>query len=330
MEQTTNRTLASILIGLSLLAACAPAQAVTENPALNQQLNELSAGLTAAAQTAQAIDEQVDEQSAALSTAQNGQATNQPSSTPTSTPNLTLTDAPTPILLVQATETLSPAQAQFKTLVAAGQTQQAEPTIHPTDTNPPTPTSTLTPTRTLSSFEDLQNFLSNKDESFDDCTYRIISESFEIRSLTVKRNDRLDLVKGDQVIIIRPVNLRAGPTLSDRILMTLRTDPTYHLTATPHPDATPMDTPIPTVTPDPNRIPYTIIGGPAYSDLSSDDSSADSALDGTDSVQEYSPYRVEGRKYKWWQILSPDQKTTGWIVEASACGLYYFIQPIGK
>jgi hypothetical protein len=69
MEQTTKRTLALILIGIYLLAACAPAPAATQDPVLIQRLSEQSSLLTRVAQTAQVQDLLLTEQSTALSAA---------------------------------------------------------------------------------------------------------------------------------------------------------------------------------------------------------------------------------------------------------------------
>jgi hypothetical protein len=69
MKPITKRTLASILIGIFLLAACAPAPAATEEAALIQQLSEQSSLLTSVAQTAQVQDRLLTEQATALSAA---------------------------------------------------------------------------------------------------------------------------------------------------------------------------------------------------------------------------------------------------------------------
>lgn len=68
MVSLAKRFLFSTVV-LSLLAACAPAPAAAEDPALMQQLSEQSGLLTSAAQTAQVQDRLLTEQAAALSAA---------------------------------------------------------------------------------------------------------------------------------------------------------------------------------------------------------------------------------------------------------------------
>jgi hypothetical protein len=53
MNQSTQRTLFSVMAVIFLLSACAPAQAPTQDPALVQQLIEQSVALTVAAQNAE-------------------------------------------------------------------------------------------------------------------------------------------------------------------------------------------------------------------------------------------------------------------------------------
>ena len=318
MGPTAKRTLLAMLVMVFLLAACAPAPAptATQDPSLVQQATGQSTVLTAAAETAQEQDRQLLELSEALTAAaQTPQALEPQSPTPSTTP---------PPTAEFPTQTIDPEEAQFLTIVAAGQTKQAEYT--PTGTA--TPTETLIPSVTPGSLADLNAFLSSEDGTFDNCTYQKVSAESVTQELTVKRNDLLNIGIGSKIIIIRPVNLRNGPTLSHRILMILRTDPTHIPSRTPNPGVTPgpSPTPDPTATPNPNRIIYEIIGGPGYSNFGTTIASANPALDGTDEV---SPYRVEGRKYKWWKIQSlHNTKITGWVVEASACGLYNFIEPV--
>jgi Ig-like domain-containing protein len=58
MNQTTKRILFSVMAVIFLLAACAPAPAATQDPALVQQLIEQSVALTVAAQNAQTLEAQ--------------------------------------------------------------------------------------------------------------------------------------------------------------------------------------------------------------------------------------------------------------------------------
>lgn len=152
--------------------------------------------------------------------------------------------------------------------------------------------------------EELMEFLYPGDEEFFPCTYTITSSTLEIEERTVERLPALEIGQDSQITIARPVNVRTGPTFNNRIILTLR--------------------------PDPAKTPYTIIGGPAYTDLSADDPLTEDEEEIQDIGSEYSPYSVSGRKYKWWQIQSPDKSRTGWVVEASACGLFRFIEPAGS
>lgn len=100
MEQSTKRTLASIVIGMYLFAACASAQAATQDSALVQQVIEQSVALTSAAGLAQAKDGQLTEQSAALTAlAQSTEVNGQPV-VGTSTPPPTVTPQTTPAALL--------------------------------------------------------------------------------------------------------------------------------------------------------------------------------------------------------------------------------------
>lgn len=143
-------------------------------------------------------------------------------------------------------------------------------------------------------------------EPFDPCKIRILSKSSGVETFRLHpRIELLDLHKGDRIFILQSVNLRSGPTLTHRILLTLHRDPSttlYDRLETPQPP--------PTVTPR-AEITYTIIGGPAYTTIGDETG---------DNVR----FSVSGRKYKWWQIELPS-KMTGWIVEASACGQIQFI-----
>ena len=258
MKQTTRRTLASILIGVSLLAACAPAPAATQDPAAVQQDIE-----------------------------------------PTSTEAVLPTDTQTPPEEASTPPPVPATESPFEPLPP----DEGLPAPSDGESTEGEPEATDEPVATLVSVEELEARLSGVDAEFFDCIFTITSSTLEVESYTVERLPALDIGKEtgkNEIIIVRPVNLRTGPTFENRILLTLR--------------------------PDPGETRYTIIGGPAYTDLSADDPLAENEEQIVDIGSEYSPYSVSGRKYKWWQIQSPDQSRTGWIVEASACGLFRFIE----
>jgi hypothetical protein len=153
--------------------------------------------------------------------------------------------------------------------------------------------------------EELPLFATPTQEPFSECRITILRKSSRAESFRLpKRIALLDLRKGNGIIILQPVNLRSGPTLTHRILLTLRPD----LSTVPFDPSYPN--PTPTLTPRPEII-YKIIGGPAYTTIG-------------DETGDNISFSVSGRKYRWWQIELPN-KSTGWIVEASACGQIQFI-----
>jgi hypothetical protein len=262
MEKTTKRTLASVLIGVYLLAACAPAPAARQEPAPVQQEVE-----------------------------------------PTSTVTVVPTNTQAPAEEAVALSPIPPTESTFEPLdgeIPAPPDSESADT-DPADSDlPVTDESAGTPI----SVEELEKFLFSINDEFINCTYTITPRIGEPEERTVQRNPPLEIGMDSEIIIVQPVNLRTGPTLDNRILLTIR--------------------------PDPGKTVYKIMGGPAYTDLSADEAIAETDLEEGGLVDEIPPYSVAGRKYKWWQIESPDKSRTGWIVEASACGLYYFIEPVTR
>jgi hypothetical protein len=273
MGPTAKRILFAVVVGILLLTACVPAPAATQDPELVQ------------------IEQTVD----ALVAAGNeppveGQA---PGAAETPTP-----ETPTPTLdSLQQTIV-----AMFATQNAKG-TSLAQQAEQATEAAKQIATESAGSLTTESDEDELPLFATSTQEPFLRCEITILSKSSG--SETFRLPDRIPLLKlkkGDGIFILQPVNLRSGPTLTHRILLTLRPDPSTTLY-----DAS---NPTPTVTPRPEII-YKIIGGPAYTTIG-------------DETGDNVSFSISGRKYKWWQIELPN-KMTGWIVEASSCGQIQFI-----
>ena len=286
MKKITNRILVSAVGLIFLLSSCAPAPAPTGNPVLDQELMDQSPALTAAAEQLQAKDQQLAEQSAALTAVgQTAQALQQaqPTSTAISTPMAESVPLPG----------------------SSDSTAESVPLPGGSDTTNQTETTSGTGSETYPLYFPAE-------ETFNECTITILHSSGEPEFFSLPtRLPQLDdepynLKPGDLVIIVNPVNLRSGPSLSNRILMTLRPD----LVSTLDQNASGAATPNPPTS-------YRIIGGPSYTDLSGYTSQGTPAPG----------YNVSERKYKWWQIESLNQAISGWIAEASACGQFYFMTP---
>jgi hypothetical protein len=284
MKQMTRRLLVSMIGLFFLLAACAPAPAATQNSALGQQLMDQSVALTAAAQNLQAKEQELAQQAAALTVvAQTATAIEQ--ALPTTSPSLPATESGSPNGSDTSEDVLLPSSA---------------PTDTPTITETPGPTATLPLYLTAT-------------PALDDCTVSVVKgNSFPTpyslpARLPQLEKDPINLKPGGYIIIASRVNLRTGPSLVSRILMTLDPDPLA--TADPN-------TPNAVATPNQPTL-YRVVGGPVYTDLGG------SSVVGTAIPK----YNVSNRLYKWWQIESLNHLITGWVAEASACGQYYFITP---
>lgn len=199
----------------------------------------------------------------------------------------------TPSSTLAPTAILSPLQLT----VDAWATEQS---ILPTNTLAPA-TETPTPTEDPDQLELFD--LTPKPKVIDTCIVTIIKENSKPEKYRLPaRQPELGDLQNSEIVIVNPVNLRTGPGVSYRFITTLRpfatSDP-----QTPGPTATSLP-----------RTKYRIIGGPVYTDL------------GGDIPGENPRFRVANRVYKWWKIESLNKALTGWIAEASACGLYYFIE----
>jgi hypothetical protein len=275
MGPKVKRTMLAMTVVVFLLAACVSVPAATQDPELVQIEQTVDAALTPTPVASQ-------QSAALLLAAQNVQATQ------------TLT--PTLNALQQTVDAMSTMQNAQSTNLA-DQAAQATGTAQQLAT---ASASSLTPEP-----DEDKLFATPTQEPFRQCRVTILrknssSESFRLPD----RQPLLKLKKGDGIIILQPVNLRSGPTLTHRILLTLRPDPSTTFFDPSDPN------PTPTVTPKPEII-YKIIGGPAYTTIG-------------DETGDNISFTISGRKYKWWQIELPNQ-TTGWIVEASACGQIQFI-----
>ena len=291
MNQPQRRIQTMMAIVL-LLAACAapPAPAATQDPELVQ------------------IEQTVD----AVLTAQNDPpvAGGAPGAAATPTASA-LGQSADPVSFVQeAQATQTPTlDALEQTVVAMFATQNAQSTSLAKQVAQATGTAQQLTTASASSpTPDLENyplFATPTQEPFSECRIVILRQNSRPETFRFPpRKPLLDLRRGNGIIILQPVNLRTGPTFTHRILLTLRPDPS----TVPFDPSDPH--PTPTVTPRPEII-YSIIGGPAYTTIGDETG---------DNVR----FSISGRKYKWWQIELPN-KTTGWIVEASACGQIQYI-----
>jgi hypothetical protein len=222
-----------------------------------------------------------------------------------------LQEAGDPVAVVQnlqATETPTPTVDFLQqTVDAMFVTQNAQSTYLAEQAAQVTASAEQPATETASSptEEGLPLFATPTQEPFRECRITILRKNSRPESFRLpERIKLLELRKGNGIIILYPVNLRSGPTLTHRIVLTLRPDPSTVPFNTLEPN------PTPTLTPRPEII-YKIIGGPAYTTIG-------------DETDDNVSFSISGRKYKWWQIELPN-KTTGWIVEASACGQIQFI-----
>lgn len=279
MGPTAKRTLFAMMVVVFLLTACAPAPVATEDPELVQIEQTVDAF---SAQNAPPVEGQAPGAAATPSLVVLGQSADQVFAVQnvqvTQTPNATST------ALQEAVDAMFATQNAQSTSLA----EQAE-----------------SATALANAEEEFPLYATRTQEPFPDCKITILSQTSGSETFRLPPRERLlDLKKGSGIILLRPVNLRSGPTLTHRILLTLRPDPS----------TVPYDRsdrhPTPTLTPRPEII-YKIIGGPAYTTIG-------------DETGDNISFSVSGRKYKWWQIELPN-KTTGWIVEASACGQIPFI-----
>lgn len=294
MGPNAKRTLLAMMVVVLLLTACASAPAATRDPELLQ------------------IEQTVDALAAQNEPPGEGQAPD-PALTPTPAALQAAADSVLVQQNAQAAETLTPTldslqqtvEALFAAQDAQGtslaeQAQQATQTAEQIAT-----ASASTPTPELDE-DELPLFATPTQEPFHECRITILRQNSSPESFRFPpRQPLLDLKKRSRIIILYPVNLRSGPTLTHRILMTLRPDPS----------TVPFDPsdPSPTPTARPEII-YQIIGGPAYTTIG-------------DETGDNIRFSISGRKYKWWQVELPN-KTTGWIVEASACGQIQFIAKV--
>jgi hypothetical protein len=273
MSPAKKRILFAVMAAVLLLSACAPASApaATKDPELvpiEQTVDALMA------QNDPPVDGRAPEAARTPTPAALGQSVN---------PVFVVQD-------VQGTQTLTPTvNALQETVIAMSTTQVAQ--------------STSLAEQASSELDPL--FGTPTQEPFLECRITILRSNGTHQTFRLPpRWPLLDLKKGSGIIILHPVNLRSGPTLTHRILLTLRPDPS----TVPYDRSDPN--PTPTLTPRPEII-FKVIGGPAYTTI------------GDETGDEVS-FSVSGRKYKWWQIELPN-KTTGWIVEASSCGQIPFI-----
>jgi hypothetical protein len=271
MEQMSKRIMASIIGLVFLLVACAPAPAATQDPILNQQIIDKSVALTVAAQNLQAKDQQLAEQADAL-TAAAKTAEALPTAAPVNESD-SANSIGIPVPLPGGSD-------------STGSTGVSVPLPGASDARTPTP------------FIDDPIYgpiplYVPRQQTFMNCVLTITHEEEdpEIFGLPTRVPTlSLDSGRGDNIIVVQPVNLRSGPSFTDRILMILRPDPGVY---------------------------YRVISGPAYIDLGGS-SYAATPKPGVNILR---------RKYKWWQIESLDHAIRGWVAEASACGEYYFITP---
>jgi len=283
MSPAKKRILFAVIAAILVLTACAPAPVATKDPELVQ------------------IEQTVDALAAQDAPPVEGR------------PRGALQEAIDPVSVVQAlqaTETPSPTLDSLQQTIVAMSTEQsvrgtslAQQAQQATAAAKQIATESAGSLTAESDEDELPLFATSTQEPFLRCEITILSKSSG--SETFRLPDRIPLLKlkkGDGIFILQPVNLRSGPTLTHRILLTLRPDPSTTLY-----DAS---NPTPTVTPRPEII-YKIIGGPAYTTIG-------------DETGDNVSFSISGRKYKWWQIELPN-KTTGWIVEASSCGQIQFI-----
>jgi hypothetical protein len=294
MSPAKKRILFAVIVTILVLTACTSASVATKDPELVQ------------------IEQTVD----ALLAAQNeppveGQATGA-ASTPTPVALQEAVDPVSGVQNLQATETPMPTLDFLQeTIVAMFTAQHVQSTSLAAQAEQATETAQQIATESASSLtaeseeEEFPFFATATQEPFPECKITILGKSSSAKTFRLPvRQPLLDLKKGNKIIILRPVNLRSGPTLTHRIILTLRPDPSTVPYETFDPNPTPTLIPRP-------EILYTIIGGPAYTTIG-------------DETGDNISFTVSGRKYKWWQIELPN-KTIGWIVEASACGQIQFI-----
>ena len=289
MSPAKKRILPAVLVVILLLTACASAPVATKDPELVQ------------------IEQTVD----ALLAAQNEPPTQQQTLGASSPSPVAVGPSAEPAFAVQdlqVTQTPSPALDPLQqTVEAMFATQNAQSTSLAQQATQATGTAQRLATVLASSptEDELPLFATPTQEPFRECRITLLRQNSSAETFRFPpRKPLLDLKKGNGIIILHPVNLRSGPTLTHRIILTLRPDPS----------TTPIDpsdpNPTPTVTPRPEII-YKIIGGPAYTTIG-------------DETGDNLRFSISGRKYKWWQIELPN-KSTGWIVEASSCGQIQFI-----